>query len=469
MTTSLEAMMHAFKPGAAVYQTPHPEWKQARRSNEERIRLALTEPGTWHINIRDVVASLVRQGVSDATILANAAAWTLPGYTVKQTYNEIAEFIDGARRKWGDRTAYIGMPQDANSAQRNTPSKNQFFSATQLRGKAVPQMRWLVEELVPQKTVTLLSGDGGTGKSLLALQLAVAVATGSSWIGRPVECGRVIYLTAEDDEDELHRRLDKILAPDFVDYDELGGLTLRSLVGESALLASDEGNHLAESPLFGELCAKAHDERPALIVIDTLADVYPGNENDRSKVVQFVGQLRRIALQYDCAVLLLSHPSLTGLTTKTGTSGSTAWNNSVRSRLFLSKADNEHQDENPDARVLTSMKSNYGRTGDKINLKWLDGRFAVDVVPTGLDAMAVESKAKRVFLKLLRCHIEQGRRVNANSGPMYAPTVFVKHPENEGINKNAFRDAMERLLHEGKIRVDTIGPPSRRTSHLALE
>ena len=49
--------------------------------------------------------------------------------------------------------------------------RSQFYSAADLKGKAVPPREWLLDGLVPNKTVTLLSGDGGTGKSLLA-QLA---------------------------------------------------------------------------------------------------------------------------------------------------------------------------------------------------------------------------------------------------------------------------------------------------------
>ena len=58
------------------------------------------------------------------------------------------------------------------------PRQSKFYSAASLEGKPVPAREWLVDELVPSKTVTLFSGDGGTGKSLLALQLAVAVAAG---------------------------------------------------------------------------------------------------------------------------------------------------------------------------------------------------------------------------------------------------------------------------------------------------
>jgi RecA-family ATPase len=55
--------------------------------------------------------------------------------------------------------------------------------------------------------------------------------------------------------------------------------------------------------------------------------VFGGDEINRSQVRKFVSMLRGLAIEYDCAVLLLSHPSLTGPNSGTGTSGSTAWNN----------------------------------------------------------------------------------------------------------------------------------------------
>ena len=246
----------------------------------------------------------------------------------------------------------------------------------------MPPRQWLVHGLVPQKTVTLFSGDEGTVKSLLALQLAAAVSAGTGWIGKPVEGGRVIFLSAEDDDEELHRRTDDILGAEGRDYDDLSALTLRSLAGEDALLAVETQLALMQSELFKEVDARAAEENPALIVIDTLADVYPANENDRAKVRQFVGILRGLALKRRCAVMLLGHPSLTGLSSGPGTSGSTAWNNSVRSRLYLSRITDNGFEPDPDARVLSTKKANYGRTGGEINLKWQAGAFVAEAQPT---------------------------------------------------------------------------------------
>jgi len=238
------------------------------------------------------------------------------------------------------------------------------------------------------------------------------------------------------------------------------------VAGEDALLAIESQLLLIQTTLFNELEARAVNESPALIIIDTLADVYPANENDRAKVRQFVSLLRGLAIRRKCAVMLLGHPSLTGLNSGTGTSGSTAWNNSVRSRLYLSRIADNGYETDTDARVLSVKKMNYGPTGGEINLTWQAGVFVPDAVETGLDRMAGNAKAERVFLSLLRLHTAQGRRVNDKGGNTYAPKAFAEHPKSEGIAKRAFKGAMEALMADGKVKIGQEGPPSRRVNFI---
>ena len=338
------------------------------------------------------------------------------------------------------------------------PRKSVFYSAASLHGKDVPPREWLVRDLIPGKTVTMLSGDGGTGKSMVALQLACAVATEARWLGRGVAHGRVLFISAEDDEDELHRRLDSIVQAEGGSFEALEDLTLRSLAGEDALLAMTDpgGRVLTPSALYAEIERFIEQDRPALVVLDTLADLFPGNENDRTQVRQFIGLLRGLAIRHDCAVVLLAHPSLSGMNSGSGMSGSTGWNNSVRSRLYLERVKQGDDEPDPDARVLRTMKANYGPVGGEIALTWRNGVFVADEPETGLDRGARRSKAMRKFLELLRLLTEQGRHVNGTSGTNYAPSVFANHPDSEGITKEAFRDAMEVLFTQGTIRNATI-------------
>nr|WP_300975800.1 AAA family ATPase [Yoonia sp.] len=343
-----------------------------------------------------------------------------------------------------------------------------IFIASDLQGQPIPPRVWHVQDLIPSDTVTLFSGDGGTGKSLLALQLAASTALARPWLGLPVREGKAIYLSAEDDRAELHRRLADIAQAEGVLLADLSNLTLRSLAGEDALLALlGKGGALEPTPLLDAIDDLLERFQPDLLVLDTLADYFPGNENDRAEARQFIGMLRGLAIRHRCAVFMLAHPSLTGLNSGTGTSGSTGWNNSVRSRLYLSRVVQDSYEPNPDARVLRTMKSNYARTGAEIGLTWQNGVFIADAPVTGLDRVAASAKAERVFLKLLNEFTEQGRRVNHASGANYAPKLFAENAKSEGCTKRVLKAAMDALLDSGKIAIEQDGPPSKRRTFLA--
>jgi RecA-family ATPase len=243
------------------------------------------------------------------------------------------------------------------------------------------------------KNVTLLGGDGGTGKSLLALQLALACCTAiPHWIGMEVSTGPVLYLSAEDDENEIHRRVVEICqAEPSSDVEAIRGmLYLLDMVGEDATLAFEKGRTGVIEPteLYRQLDGILSDIAPMVLILDNLADVYAGNENNRSAAKHFIGLLRGLGLRHDCAVLLLGHPSLTGISSGSGASGSTAWSNSVRSRLYLKRTD----DEDEDARVLETKKANYGRSGNVIGLNWFANRFVRKDMPTAGERLMPDTK-----------------------------------------------------------------------------
>lgn len=104
---------------------------------------------------------------------------------------------------------------------------------TQWEGKPRPERRWIVEGLIPRGAVTMLSGDGGLGKSLLTLQLLVAAATGGAWLGLDVAPCNGFGVYCEDEADELHRRLLDVCASNGTSLGELDGMSLLSRVGEA--------------------------------------------------------------------------------------------------------------------------------------------------------------------------------------------------------------------------------------------
>jgi RecA-family ATPase len=314
-----------------------------------------------------------------------------------------------------------------------------------------PPREWLVPEFIPHAAVTLLSGDGGTGKSLIALQLGVAAATGKPWLGQRIDRpGDVLFLSAEDSRDELHRRLESICNGDLTALERLHA---RSVVEVDPLLATfDRENRMKTTELFSKVHAAVERVRPSLVVLDTLANLHSGDENNKAHAMQFVNRLKGIATTFNCAVLLLTHPSLSGMSNGSGAAGSVGWSNGVRSRLFLSRVkDKDGNEHNADIRTLTTTKSNYGRSDSRIDVRWHLGKFIATGDPFD-DIEPREEKADRVFLRLLQRFTAEGTHVSRNLSPSFAPTKFADQPDSEGCSKADLEDAMNRLFYAGRLR-----------------
>ncbi len=202
-----------------------------------------------------------------------------------------------------------------------------FTIASSLAGQVPPERPWLVPNWLPCRQVTLLSGDGGVGKSLLAMELMVSLASGAPWLGIPITACRTFGVFAEDDEDELHRRLDAIAKAENIDITALDNMAWHCAVTDPCeLVEADPSGNLRATIYYRQLekAVKAFGAR--LVVLDAATNLYGGDEVKRRQVNAFVTLLRRLAIEIDGAVLLLAHPSAHGISTGSGLSGSTHWN-----------------------------------------------------------------------------------------------------------------------------------------------
>ncbi len=250
-----------------------------------------------------------------------------------------------------------------------------------------PPRSWIVPDWVPRKVVTSLYGDGGVGKSLLAQQLLTCTALCLPWLGLDTQGGRALGVFCEDDVDELQRRQQAINAELGVVPSRLADLRLLSRLGDDNILMDFTNTDVGLlTGFFADLDATMAEFKPVLLVLDTAADLFGGNENVRPQVRRFIGTcLGSLARDHDCAVLLLAHPSQSGLRDGSGTGGSTAWNNTVRSRLYLTRPTDEEGAAMSDARVLTRMKANYASADGKIDMVWRNGAFTVAAATQSID------------------------------------------------------------------------------------
>ena len=335
------------------------------------------------------------------------------------------------------------------------PAPLEVFVAGQWQGKQPRPQRWIVDYMIPEGAVTMLSGHGASGKSILALQLSVACALGREWLGRTTRPCKVLVLACEDDKDELHRRVDAILRHHNAEPADLEDrLFIAPRVGLLNALVEYEHRFAEgeETALMGQLMNFAVNEGVELVVVDSLHDVFTGNENDRPQARQFVNSLRGVAMEIQGAVLLIAHPSRSGIETGSGESGSTAWHNAARSRMYLRNADPDR--DGPVERILESRKSNYAGAFEPIDLTWKDGVFEADPPMTGTIKSIKERRANRIFLECLDAATTQGRALSEfKNAANWAPRMMARMKQADRVTEREFLGAMQRLFDAGTIEV----------------
>jgi RecA-family ATPase len=270
----------------------------------------------------------------------------------------------------------------------------------------IPERQWAIRDRVPLKQAGLFSGEGGTGKSIIELMKNFAHVAGKDWLGSMPEPGPAFYLGAEDDKDEIHIRLAAIAKHYDVTFTELyeGGLHVLPLLGQDATLCAPTNSGKIEvTALYKQIYEAAGDIKPKNISVDTLSRAFAGSEIDRVQVYAFCNHMQALAQVAEGSVTVLSHPSLAGISSGSGISGSTAWHGAFRFRYYLKgvKASDGEQHDN-DLREIEFKKNQYGPKGESIILRYQHGLFLPEVGISNLDQVARKAKAEEVFLNLLR-------------------------------------------------------------------
>src|SRR5215471_1714697 len=161
------------------------------------------------------------------------------------------------------------------------------------------------------------------------------------------------------------------------------------------------------------------------------------------------------------ASTVLSHPSLQGIASGSGISGSTAWHGAFRFRQYLSGIKPEPGEQpDTDLRQLEFKKNQYGPIGETIILHYRNGLFLPVLGTSSLDAAAADQAADELFLRLLARFADQGRNLSHSThSSNYAPRIFADEPEAKKLPraKLALEQAMNRLFRTQKIHVETYG------------
>jgi RecA-family ATPase len=334
-----------------------------------------------------------------------------------------------------------------------------------------PARVWAVENRIPMCQPHLTTGHGAIGKSLLEMQRAVAHCLGQPWLGMKVRPGPVMYLSCEEEQDELWRRLEAILKHCDARFKDITGqLHLLAYANDDCLLAVPERRGIiTPTELYDRLLADAMRIRPVAIIIDTLTDVYAGDEIDRSQTTQFVKLLQRMSMTARTSVGLVAHPSLSGLQSGSGLSGSTGWHNKMRSRLYMRAPETAAGEPiDSDLRELKFLKNNYGKQGDAVQIRWQEGVFVREPGEGSVEYAQRDASDETQFVCMLNAHIKENRSPMSDKKKAhnYAPNVLAERRPDLGPKR--IEAAMNRLLAKNKIHLEPYGELRKGWTRLAL-
>ena len=272
-----------------------------------------------------------------------------------------------------------------------------------------PEPRFVIPGWMPENTVTLFAAHGGTGKSFMSLYISLCLATGRHpfALGDEVPRVRVVLYSAEDDLTAMQWRLRRYMRLMGISPGELQGwlVVLDATASDNVLFTRDRSGLGKTTKRFAWLRDQCQAFGAAVLVFDNASDGFDGNEVERAAVRQFISALKRVAP----TTLLLSHVDAASSMALPGEgkgySGSTAWNNSVRSRWLMARYEN-------DDIVLSLQKSNYARTGSEASIRWSDELKLFEVVSHRIGAAKANDHRVLLLGLLHKLTTEMGKDVS---------------------------------------------------------
>lgn len=236
-----------------------------------------------------------------------------------------------------------------------------------------PAPHYIWKDYVPRGVVTLLGAHGGAGKSTIALMLGVCAALGKALFGVPtLEC-KTLFVSLEDSERVVRHRLAGICRALEVDPQILDGrlIIVDGTQNPELFVFDDRSSPGVTTSTFLTLKEMVKSEGVGLVIIDNASDAFGGDEIQRRQVRGFIRIFGQFEEPENIGVLVLVHVDKnTSRYGKAaggeGYSGSTAWHNSVRSRLFLIRLED-------DTLRLEHQKANLSKMRGPLMLQWLEG------------------------------------------------------------------------------------------------
>lgn len=158
----------------------------------------------------------------------------------------------------------------------------------------LPEPQWLIESVMERDSLAVLWGASGSGKSFVALDMALCIATGTRWLEKyPTTQGPVFYAAAEGGRGMRRRGRAWAKRHGFASIPDMYFYPAAPLIRDPKFLEE-----------FLKMVKKTN---PALVVIDTLARSFTGDENSAADMNEWIKAAVRIQNETGACVLIIHH------------------------------------------------------------------------------------------------------------------------------------------------------------------
>ena len=265
-----------------------------------------------------------------------AGAYTRFGYTAAMHHgNDRSAF---AKKLLQEGKALVPVTQPA-------ITDNILINWSDFWNQSFPVEDWLIEPIIPRNQLVVIFAPGGTGKSLLALYIAAALATGKEIFAEPKPPTSVLYMDYEMSQAVLYERLTAMGYGKDTDLTRLHYASLPPI----GSLDKPEGAK--------QICDLARACQAELVIIDTFARAVEGAENDADTVRNFYRWTAMNLKQEGRSLMRIDHA---GKDLKKGARGTSAKNDDVDLVWQMTKVDGRL--------VLLRQKHRHTWIPERINL-----------------------------------------------------------------------------------------------------
>lgn len=283
---------------------------------EDKLQQAtrLVMEGHFHEPLNIISASMIASGAHPAAV-TNMLRGLMDAYPGPHDerwlsrYNDIPRCVKGAEEKFARREPPPELVIDPETGE-ISPSVPQGLSKLVrikdlILNRKPPQ--WLIKGLLVQDHISVLYGQSYTGKSYIAVDMACHIAMGKRWRGKPTQQGGVIYVAGEGNSGLT----DRVIA-----WGKKHGFSSEQMaeapiaISHSSVMVDDPGALQELEADIDQLVAEYG--KPAMIVVDTLARNFQGDENAAKDIGAFINGLDRLRTRYGAHIMFVHHTGKNG-------------------------------------------------------------------------------------------------------------------------------------------------------------